>query len=823
MLSLTAVAQSLDEKLNTQIRNSGMIHHPLPLDDSRSLERRGLEKEILRSTPLCTMENIEEWEHTGIGSISHSTEQTLSGKGSLRIEVPNTIDDWENGDHVTYGYSQTTLPLGGADLSDYNRILFYVYPDCEGTNNLHLNLYIYNDGEQKIPDEYGREGAHEVHLANRTWNKCYLEIAELPRDKVTHITIGNTAFGRDVTMGETMVFYIDSVEIQQVADPEIASGWIPAPNRIVLSTTGYNAEDQKVAIMNIPNAKRRERFEIVDHNTGKTEYRGRTEEVESPIGTFRVADFSEFTTAGTYQLRVGDLSTESFRIAPQGVWDSSVWRVLNFIFCERCGYPVPSKHGTCHTDLTIEHNGLSMIYSGGWHDAGDLSQQTLQTAEVAYSLLEAAESLRHNNPDLYIRLLEEAEWGLDFVLRTRFGDGYRASSAGMALWSDGKLGNEDDTPARVQNNPFDNFMHAAIAAYAAMVYPEGGLKDKLIRTAREDFEFALTEHQTKGYGNFIHFWEHTYNTSESQYMATASWSASMLYRLTGESRYADLAREMFDFVLACQQVEPLGEEQICGYFYRDKSHRVAVHFNHQSRDQIFAQALAELLTTQPLHPQAAQWREAAMLYGDYMKKIARYSAPYGMIPSGIYHIDEPQDSESWDHQHLFPGENAKSDYVEQLKNGFQIDDTHFLRIFPVWYSFRGNNGVLLASGKGAAVLGKLLGDEALLDIARNQLQWVVGKNPFGQSMIYGEGSGYAFQYAALPGQMVGEMPVGIQTRGNEDIPYWPQANNATYKEVWMTSAARWLSLVSEFLYPEEPASPQSEKSEGGFLGSIFGR
>jgi len=50
----------------------------------------------------------------------------------------------------------------------------------------------------------------------------------------------------------------------------------------------------------------------------------------------------------------------------------------------------------------------------------------------------------------------------------------------------------------------------------------------------------------------------------------------------------------------------------------------------------------------------------------------------------------------------------------------------------------------------------------------------------------------------LPGEMVGEMPVGIQTRYNEDVPYWPQANNATYKEVWMTTAGKWLSLTAEF-------------------------
>lgn len=63
--------------------------------------------------------------------------------------------------------------------------------------------------------------------------------------------------------------------------------------------------------------------------------------------------------------------------------------------------------------------------------------------------------------------------------------------------------------------------------------------------------------------------------------------------------------------------------------------------------------------------------------------------------------------------------------------------------------------------------------------------------------MYGEGDRYAQQYAALPGEMTGELPVGIQTKYNEDKPYWPQWNNATYKEVWVTSAGKWLSLIAE--------------------------
>lgn len=102
----------------------------------------------------------------------------------------------------------------------------------------------------------------------------------------------------------------------------------------------------------------------------------------------------------------------------------------------------------------------------------------------------------------------------------------------------------------------------------------------------------------------------------------------------------------------------------------------------------------------------------------------------------------------------------------------------------------------MSTGKAAAICARVLKDKELKDIAEQQLFWVVGRNPFGQSMIYGEGSNYPQLYTALPGETVGEIPVGMQSYFNEDAPYWPQFNTATYKEVWGSSAARWLMLVS---------------------------
>ena len=176
----------------------------------------------------------------------------------------------------------------------------------------------------------------------------------------------------------------------------------------------------------------------------------------------------------------------------------------------------------------------------------------------------------------------------------------------------------------------------------------------------------------------------------------------------------------------------------------------------------------------------------------------QYVEPYGLVPSGVYNIDEVKDSLNFYKVQVGIFSGAAQDYKEQLENGVKLDDAHYLRVFPVWFSFKGNAAVQLSTGKAAALAGKFLHDKELMNIAEQQLFWIVGKNPFGQSYIWGEGSNYPQLYTALPGETVGGIPVGMQSKFNEDTPYWPQFNTATYKEVWGASAARWLSLIAEF-------------------------
>lgn len=783
----------MDDHFREQLAETGWLHTPLGADPSKSLENRLLQKKAFKSRLLWDGKETGCWTACGRGNLEYNE------CGVLRMVVPSRSEAWpegcpEDGDYCSFGQLEAVLDFGGADWTGYNRLYFKIRPECDGMHSPMINLRIRNDGEIKIPDIYDREGYHIIHLKNHVWNECVWEIPALPRDCVTSLTFEVHSYGMEISMDRHTKYDIRDIRLESVEKPDNTIGWECMENTAVYSTVGYWADGRKIAVANLSE----DTFLLRDTVSNKIAFSGKAERFSDRKGDFSVLDFSPLRYQGTYRIEAGEFRSEEFKIC-QNPLEECIWKIVNFLYCERCGYPVGNGHGACHGDIVAEHNGLLLAYSGGWHDAGDVSQQTAQTAEVVHALLETAEKVKGDRP-LYNRLLEEAAWGLDFVLRMRFGDGYRATSAGIRRWSNGLIGDMDDTPARVHNHAFENFLMSGIEAYAALALKEKDpeLAWKCLQCAKEDYRFALERFNEKGMELPI-FFEHTYNSGLSQYWATASWAASMIYSASGDKYFAGEAETFADRLLECQEKGRPGIP-LKGFFYRTPEKKTIVHFNHQSREHTFAQALEALCRTQPENARRAAWENSLLMLGGYIKSITRYSRPYGLIAAGLHCIDECEDSEVFPLLHLMTShEDEKENYRQQLENGIKLDDKYYIRCFPVWFSFRGNTAVHLASGKAASVIGKYFDDRELIEIAREQIYWTLGKNPFGQSLLYGAGSNYAQQYGALNGEMVGSLPVGIETRGNDDIPYWPIENNATYKEVWTSSAGRWL-LVAADLY-----------------------
>lgn len=803
----------MKEEFRKELIQSGFLHKPLPLYEEGRLDTGLLKRKILERRPIWAADIYPKLHHSGEGRISIEKED---GAQAVKLMGAPITYCWPeamsaDGDCAFYGTVHAKIEFEYENWENFHCLVFDVKPVCEGVRSVNLNLGIRNEGKVKVPDEYYREGTHVVNLKNGEWNQCIWEFGSMGRDAVTELDFNCRLNGKDTASGDEVVFYIKNVYLDKVTEPEPDKGWLCRAEKISYSSSGYFRTGRKFAVT----ARKAEEFQLLDADTLEIIYEGRVRQQAFQGEAYFILDFSEITKEGTYLLRCDGLETRPFPIS-ENAFEEALWKVINFIFCERCGYPVPGKHGICHQDVVAKHNGTLLSFGGGWHDAGDMSQQLIHTAEVTLALLEMADALEQNKnskenrteQDIFgtllpERLIEEAMWGLEFVLKSRFGDGYRATSAGVVRWTNNHIGDEDDVEVRCHNHAFENLLCSGICAIASKLLADRDkeLAWKCLQVAKEDYTFGINRFEEVGMELPI-MWEHTYSSSKSQYYSLIVWTSSVLFEQTRDEVYAGKAAEYGERLLSCQEQETKAGT-FTGFFYRDESRKEIVHYSHQSREYMFAEALERLCRSQPEHRDLPKWEQGIRLYGEYLKQLMEYASPYHMIPAGLYHESEAEYEETFRIMHLLVDyDEQKDNYQKQLKAGVELKDGYYVRNFPVWFSFRGNTAIHLAMGNGAAIAGAYLKDKELLSLAKEQLYWIGGRNPFHQSLMYGEGERYAQQYAVMPGEMTGELPVGIQTNENEDIPYWPHNNNATYKEVWTSSACRWLWLLAR-IYQNE--------------------
>ena len=134
--------------------------------------------------------------------------------------------------------------------------------------------------------------------------------------------------------------------------------------------------------------------------------------------------------------------------------------------------------------------------------------------------------------------------------------------------------------------------------------------------------------------------------------------------------------------------------------------------------------------------------------------------------------------------------------------GTPISADYHLRIFPIWrdQTFHGSTAIQLSGTAALEAAAQLRGQPGPERLARRQLQWVFGGNPFSQSLMYGEGYDYQPQFAYCLRDLVGSLPVGIDSR-RDDTPCWPATNTATYKEIWVVPVSRLLLSLAYVAMP----------------------
>jgi hypothetical protein len=326
-------------------------------------------------------------------------------------------------------------------------------------------------------------------LQNHEWNHVVWQIGNVARDKITQLEISCLMSGNEPEAADVLTFDFDHLELEQV-DPDYMEGWDVWPGRISYSHAGYQSGAAKSAIANGLKAKE---FRLIDAVTGKSVASKPIQIIRTHLGDFQLMDFSKVRQAGSFFIKAGNTTTPPFSIGPN-VWRPTILKAINFLYAERCGMAIPGVHDVCHRDWTVVHGDRRIVINGGWHDAGDLTQGLGNTGEIVYGLFSLAERLhaRGEDPELYERLIEEARWGLDWLLKTSLGDGFRNQGSVNSRWTNGILGDSDDITSVARDTPLGNFTAAAAEAIAARVLKESDprMAAYCIKMAESDWRFA---------------------------------------------------------------------------------------------------------------------------------------------------------------------------------------------------------------------------------------------------------------------------------------------------------------------------------------------
>ncbi len=787
---------------------------PMEADYQDSASYRWLNKAVLESRLLDDMKSLDKWtaftngpvpitdatvsfevvpSSSVIAEMALSKERSREGRSSLRLRTPTKLNKPGPDNGLEWGNSGIIRHFNGEDWRHFNRISLWIYPDCPGTYVVSLELWLHNDGTEKLPAAFGQEGQHSIVLRNQEWNHVVWEIGNVARDKVTGLEVSYLLGGNEPEAADTATYYFDHLELERV-EPDYVEGWGVWPGRISYSHAGYQTGAAKSAIASGLNARE---FRLINQATGQTVLSKPIESVKTHLGTFQVMNFSEVREPGSYALEAGGTTTRPFRVGPN-VWRETIWKALNFFYVERCGMAIPGVHGVCHRDWQAVHGDKRIIVNGGWHDAGDLSQGLGNTGDIVHGMFSLAERLheRGEDPELYERLIEEARWGLDWILKTSFGDGYRGTGSVNSRRTNGILGDFDDTIATAHNDPMANFVASAAEAIAYRVLKQSDprLAAYSLKMAEADWRFAIAGMTGAGAQTPRDWWQTSFDSAGVLHEpASLGVLASVdLWRATGDQRYEDKAVELARVILDSQERRrPNWTTPLLGFFYTSPVKDRILHYCHRGREQEPVIALTHLCEAFPNHPDWMKWYSAVALHSQYLKSMAKYTEPYGMLPSSIYKDDE----------YLQVPETRRESFRKQVLNGVPLGDGHYLRLFPVWMDYRGNHGTVLAQTQALTSAAELRGDLEAAQLSERQVEWVIGRNPFSESTMWGEGYDFAPLYTACSGDIVGALSVGIESRGDHDAPYWPVQDYWTYKEVWVNTVGRWIALMRNLAGP----------------------
>lgn len=523
-------------------------------------------------------------------------------------------------------------------------------------------------------------------------------------------------------------------------------------------------------------------------------YQGELCRKETRWGTLWQADFTDFTSPGSYQIEIDDQISLPFSIRER-IYDRVILGYLTFLKAQRCGCSIFGVHEACHLDDgVLDVDGSSHAATGGWHDAGDFRKWLAFTLPHIGTLLTIREccegdlQLGGQDPDA---LLEELRWGNRFFHRMIAASGqvYEDVAGGHApagsdlsyeqnwwfenhpgcfgdasdnRWTDNIAHSGDERTIRTTYNPLVQWSFVQMQAQAAR-HLSASESSACAALARRAADYA-THRGHDGRTLFL----------AAELRARLEMSP-LSNNLEADGRLVSIARELL-------RRQVFRKEGLAGFFLEDHSGADAFRSIAFTTEPAFALLrLWELRSQLTAAAPVDQARDAVIAYVESYLLADCTSNPFALTPYGVYpHPPQPD-------RQLF----------RDAGMGYGVRT--FIHPFNSQGIVHGTSSVLMAHAhllaRGAAVLDRPQWRTA----AERLLHWCLGHNTCNRSLFSGIGYrqpvGYSFRIPQIPEAMV----VGFIGR-EDDSPYLEESTAIEWNtlEYWSipyqhaAQAACWL-------------------------------
>ena len=561
---------------------------------------------------------------------------------------------------------------------------------------------------------------------------------------------------------------------------------------IYINQVAFDVQAPKQAVIALPIGETASRFLVYQGANIVHQGKLKAEPSFTEWGTgvhYYLADFSAVQRRGEFHIVVNtpkqQLASSTFTIKQNAYFALTVKSLLNYFKASRHTNPKDSSIRIIDTEHYVD-------VSGGWVDSGGSSNKSLaqltqsnflvsqQAALTTWAMAKSYDKLnRHyDRKALTLKLAEEVIWGADYLHRTLDNSGYFYSSI---------IGDSDSGDERLVSN-YDGLDDEHTVNFQAAFREGGGLAIAALVRAHAlsnrtgvQGEFSAKQYLADAERAFNHLQENNlrYVDNGKENIIddyTALIAATELFQVTKKTKYLKAARK---------RAKNLNRRMTSqGWFISDDDERP---FYHDVEAGLPVIALVNYLTIERSRRLKSETKRTIKLSLDYQLALnSQVANPFNLARQSFKTYQEGKYSKQQE-GFFMPHANESS------------------------YWCQGENARLASLSAAAILGGKLTHSDPrgafginteLANFAQSQIDWIMGKNPYQVSMLYGFGVNNP-PHAKSAGTMInGGISNGIT--GVTSSPEgrgitWaegPDENNHRWVEQWLQNSTWYLLAVT---------------------------